>query len=230
MSIDEKMEQAKRQFVRDNLMSDKFLEFVQQNKLPYDTLMAYYRCACMEIETKFKVLNEQFSLEYDRNPIESIKTRIKSFDSIVRKVRSKNIPITLDALEENIRDIAGVRVICSFQDDIYMLADCLLKQDDVKLLERKDYIQNPKPSGYRSLHLIVEIPIFLQNVKQPMKVEVQLRTIAMDFWASLEHKLRYKKNIPDEEAEALAAELVECAGISASLDKRMQDIRTRMNK
>lgn len=230
MSIDEKMEQVKRQFVRDNLMSDRFLEFVQQNKLPYDTLMAYYRCACMEIETKFKVLNEQFSLEYDRNPIESIKTRIKSFDSIVRKVRSKNIPITLDALEENIRDIAGVRVICSFQDDIYMLADCLLKQDDVKLLERKDYIQNPKPSGYRSLHLIVEIPIFLQNVKQPMKVEVQLRTIAMDFWASLEHKLRYKKNIPDEEAEALAAELLECAGISASLDKRMQDIRTRMNK
>ncbi|MBO4980662.1 MAG: GTP pyrophosphokinase family protein [Lachnospiraceae bacterium] len=209
-------------------MSDEFLEFMQENKRPYDTMMAYYRCACMEVETKFKVLNEQFSLQYDRNPIESIKTRVKSFESIVKKVRNKNIPLTFSSLEENIRDIAGVRVICSFQDDIYMLAECLLQQDDIRLIEKKDYIRNPKPSGYRSLHLIVEIPIFLQDVKQLMKVEVQLRTIAMDFWASLEHKLRYKKNIPDEEAELLAKELEECAEISASLDQRMQDIRTRI--
>ncbi len=228
MGVERFLEEAGKQFVRENLMSDEFLDFLQENRLPFDTLMAYYRCACMEIETKFKVLNEQFSLQYDRNPIESIKTRIKSMDSIVKKARNKNISLNMKSLKENIRDIAGVRVICSFQDDIYMLAECLLQQDDITLVERKDYIKNPKPSGYRSLHLIVEVPIFLQNEKMPMKVEVQLRTIAMDFWASLEHKLRYKKNIPDSEAKELADELVECAQISASLDKRMEEIRTRI--
>lgn len=216
------------QMIAKSLLSDEFIDFIQLNRLPYDTMMAYYKCAIMEIETKFRVLNEQFSLQYDRNPIESIKTRMKSMESIMRKIRTKGIPLSFEDLEENIRDIAGVRVVCSFQDDIYMLAECLLQQDDVVLIERKDYIQNPKASGYRSLHLIVEIPIFLQNEKRMMKVEVQLRTIAMDFWASLEHKLRYKKNIPDSEAELLARELVECAETSAALDKRMQDIRTRM--
>jgi putative GTP pyrophosphokinase len=192
--------------------------------------MAYYRCAIMEVETKFNVLNEQFSLQYDRNPIESIKTRVKSMDSIIKKVRNRNIPLTMDAIEENLNDIAGVRVVCSFKDDIYMLADCLLEQDDITLLERKDYIENPKPSGYRSLHLIVEVPIFLQNEKRNMKVEVQLRTIAMDFWASLEHKLRYKKNIPDNEADVLAKELVECAETSARLDAKMEEIRKRISE
>lgn len=230
MGMNELVRQAQRQFVRENLMSDEFLDFLQQNRLPYDTMCAYYRCAMMEIETKFRVLNEQFSLQYDRNPIETIKTRMKSMESILKKIRNKDIPLTFESMEENIRDIAGVRVICSFQDDIYMLADCLLQQDDVTLIEMKDYIKNPKPSGYRSLHLIVEIPIFLHNEKRLMKVEVQLRTIAMDFWASLEHKLRYKKNIPDDEAEALAKELVECAETSAELDRRMQDIRTRIAK
>ncbi len=228
--IEKVMERTQRRLLQDSFMSDHFLEFMQKNRLPYDTMMAYYRCAAMEIETKFKVLNEQFSLQYDRNPIETIKTRIKSMDSILRKVRIKDIPLSFEAMEEHIRDIAGVRVICSFQDDIYMLADCLLQQDDVTLIERKDYIKDPKPSGYRSLHLIVEIPIFLQNEKRPMKVEVQLRTIAMDFWASLEHKLRYKKNIPDDEAELLAKELVDCAKTSAALDRRMQEIRTRIAK
>ncbi len=230
MGMEQLMQQVQTQFVRNNLMSDEFLDFMQKNRLPFETMNAYYRCAMMEIETKFRVLNEQFSLQYDRNPIETIKTRMKSMDSIVKKMRTKEIPLTFEALEANVRDIAGVRVICSFQDDIYMLADCLLQQDDVKLLEMKDYIKNPKPSGYRSLHLIVEIPIFLQNEKRLMKVEVQLRTIAMDFWASLEHKLRYKKNIPDNEAKVLAMELVECAETSAALDRRMQDIRSRIVK
>ncbi|MDD6812194.1 MAG: GTP pyrophosphokinase family protein [Lachnospiraceae bacterium] len=221
-------EQLQTKFVRESILSDSFLDFMQENKLPVDTMMAYYRCAIMEVETKFKVLNEQFSLRYDRNPIESIKTRIKSMESIMKKVRNKNLPLSLSSIEENIRDVAGVRVVCSFLDDIYMLADCLLQQDDITLLERKDYIQNPKESGYRSLHLIVEVPIFLQNEKRNMKVEVQLRTIAMDFWASLEHKLRYKKNIPEEEAELLAKEMVECAKTSAALDSRMQDIKNRI--
>lgn len=214
--------------LQSNLMSDEFLDFVQKNTLPLDTLMAYYRCAIMEIETKFKVLNEQFSLEYDRNPIESIKTRVKSIEGIVRKVRKKEIPLTIHSIEQNINDIAGVRVVCSFPEDIYLLADCLLRQDDIRLIEKKDYIKKPKPSGYRSLHLIVAVPIFLQDEKREMKVEVQLRTIAMDFWASLEHKVRYKKNIPENEAEQLAEELTECAEISARLDNRMQDIRNRL--
>ena len=210
------------------LLSDEFLDFMQKNTKPLDTLMAYYRCAIMEAETTFRVLNEQFSLEYDRNPIESIKTRVKSIDSIVRKVRRKNIPLSLREIEQNIKDIAGVRVVCSFPDDIYRMADCLLRQDDIRLIEKKDYIKRPKESGYRSLHLIVEVPIFLQDETRGMKVEVQLRTIAMDFWASLEHKVRYKKNIPEEEAEQLSAELSECAQISTELDNRMQDIRNRL--
>lgn len=214
--------------IRNSLMSDEFLDFVQKNTLPMDTLMAYYRCAIMEVETKFRVLNEQFSLRYDRNPIESIRTRVKSIEGIIRKMRRKELPLTLEAIEQGITDIAGVRVVCSFPEDIYMVADCLLNQDDISLIERKDYIKNPKPSGYRSLHLIVSVPIFLENEKRVMKVEVQLRTIAMDFWASLEHKVRYKKNIPESESEQLAVELMECAQISAELDERMQNIRTRM--
>ena len=149
-----------------NNTEDEFLDLIQENTKPLDTLMAYYRCAIMEVETKFKVLNEQFSLEYDRNPIESIKTRVKSIDGIVKKVHRKNIPLTLQSIEQNITDIAGVRVVCSFPEDIYLLADCLLQQDDIRLIEKKDYIKKPKDSGYRSLHLIVAVPIFLQDEKR----------------------------------------------------------------
>ena len=142
-------------------------------------LMSYYRCAIMEIETKFRVLDEQFSLRHERNPIDTIKSRLKSPESILEKLNRRGYPKTLSSVESNLTDIAGVRVICSFKDDIYMLADCLLKQDDVKLIAAKDYIKNPKPNGYRSLHLIVETPIYLQDGKRQMKAEVQLRTIAM---------------------------------------------------
>ena len=222
------LEQRTEKFIKDSLFSDEVLDMISENMRPIDTLMSYYKCASMEVETKFKVLNEQFSLEYDRNPIESVKSRLKSLDGIVKKVRRKNIPLTMEAIEENINDIAGIRVVCSFPEDIYLLAKCLLQQDDIRLIEKKDYIKNPKENGYRSLHLIVAVPIFLQNEKREMKVEVQLRTIAMDFWASLEHKVRYKKNIPADETERLAQELTECAEISAELDQRMQDIRTRL--
>lgn len=159
---------------------DAFTDFVEESTLPYRQMMTYYNCALMEVETKFKVLNEQFSLFYDRNPIESIHTRIKSQSSILKKLQKKNL-----------FDIAGVRVVCSFTKDIYSLANSFLNQDDVRLIEKKDYIENPKENGYRSLHLIVEIPIFLSDEKKWVKVEVQFRTIAMDFWASLEHKIRY---------------------------------------
>ena len=227
--MDEILNKVKEKWIKENLLSDKVLDAINANIMPIERFMAYYRCAIMEVETKFKVLNEQFSLQYDRNPIESIKTRVKSVEGIIKKINKKNIPLSLEAIEENVTDIAGVRVICSFPEDIYYLADCLLHQDDITLIKKKDYIKNPKPSGYRSLHLIVEVPIFLENQKRPMKVEVQLRTIAMDFWASLEHKLQYKKNIPESEVEYLSKELEECARISASLDERMEKIRNRMN-
>ena len=228
MTFKDLINEGKNQFVKETILSDEFMEILKKNVEPMDTLMAYYRCAIMEVETKFKVLNEQFSLEYDRNPIEGIKSRIKSVESLAKKVRDKNIPMTIQSIEENITDIAGVRVICAFPEDIYMLADCLLQQDDITLIQKKDYIQNPKPGGYRSLHLIVSVPIFLKNEKRNMKVEVQLRTIAMDFWASLEHKLRYKKKIPPQAADELAVELKDCALQSAKLDQRMQDIRNRL--
>ena len=210
------------------LVNNNAIDKFEYNVMPFKRLMAYYKCAIMEVETKFKVLNQEFSLEYDRNPIETIKTRLKSPDSIVKKLAKKDVPLTVESIEKNLNDIAGVRVICSFPEDIYVLADCLLQQDDIKLIEVKDYIKNPKPNGYRSLHLIVEIPIFLKDEKKNMRVEVQLRTIAMDFWASLEHKLSYKKDIPQDEEELLRRELLDCAQISADLDLRMEKIKHRI--
>ena len=176
----------------------------------------------MEVETKFKVLSEEMSLQYDRNPIETIKTRLKSPESVFNKISRKGLPFTVESVEKNIRDIAGVRVICSFPSDIYMLAEAFLKQDDITLIEKKDYIKTPKDNGYRSLHLIVEIPIFLHAEKRHMAVEVQFRTISMDWWASTEHKIRYKKAVTfTDETER---ELAECASVAAALDQHMEKI------
>ena len=201
-------------------------DFVEESTLPYRQMMSYYNCALMEVETKFKVLNEQYSIYYDRNPIESIHTRIKSQSSIVKKLQKKELPLSIENIENNIFEIAGVRVVCSFVDDIYKLVDSFLAQDDVRLIEKKDYIQNPKVNGYRSLHLIIEIPIFLSNEKKWVKVEVQFRTIAMDFWASLEHKIRYKKNLSEQRLHEIDEELFECAKICQQLDEKMQEIKT----
>ncbi len=204
---------------------DNFLDQVDSGLEPVREFFANYNCAVLEVETKFKVLNERFSTRYDGNPIESIKTRIKSPESIIRKLNKKGYPISLQSIEDNIYDVAGVRVICSFEENIYMLAEYLLAQDDVELVEKKDYIKNPKESGYRSLHLIIRTPIFTEFGKKMMYVEVQLRTIAMDFWASLEHKLRYKKDIPAELVNELGLELAACAEEAAKLDHRMQRVR-----
>ena len=212
--------------VRGKLVNNA-LKLMREASFPYRKLMAYYTCAMMEVETKLNVLNEEISLQYDRNPISSIKTRLKSFDSIIEKLQRKGLPMDdFDVIEQSLNDIAGVRVICSFPEDVYMLAEALLKQDDIRLLERKDYIASPKANGYRSLHLIVEVPIFLAQEKRLMKVEVQLRTIAMDFWASLEHQLKYKKEL--ENTEELTRELLECAEVSAALDAKMEEIRKRI--
>ena len=211
-----------------DLLSEKTDAELKEMTENMKILMSYFRCAMFEIETKFRVLNEQFSIEHERNPIESIKTRLKSFESIREKAERKNIPLSVRSLEENLSDIAGVRVICSFIDDIYMLADCLTSQDDVRLICAKDYIKNPKPNGYRSLHLIVEIPIFLRNEKRFVKVEVQLRTIAMETWARLEHRMRYKKNLSAELLKQTEDELSECAELSNTLDLKMQNIRNKI--
>ena len=183
-----------------NTLSETDVMEMTRNFNDVRELMTYYQCAIMEVETKFRVLNERFKLSIERNPIDSITSRLKSLDSIVQKLERKKLPMTVEAIEQNLFDVAGIRIICSFVDDIYMLADCLVSQDDIKLVRVKDYIKNPKENGYRSLHLIVEVPIFLENGKRSVKVEVQLRTIAMEFWANLEHQLRYKK-----ESESSAA-------------------------
>ena len=193
----------------------------------YMEMMNKYRCAIMEVETKLKVLNTEFSLQYDRNPFESIKSRLKSPVSIMEKLRRKGLPINEEVLEqqieENLFDVAGLRVICAFQEDIYALSDLLVHQDDIQLLRTKDYIKNPKPNGYRSLHQILEIPVFLKEGKTFVKVEVQFRTIAMDFWASVDHKLRYKKNVTNE--EEIMEKLRICADSITAIDEEMQKIR-----
>ncbi len=203
------------------------IEWMHRKSREFMKIMAYYRCALMEIETKFNVLNQEYSLQHDRNPINSIKGRLKSIESIQEKLRRKNLPATLETIENSINDVAGIRVICAFPEDVYSLAEALLKQDDITLIARKDYIAHPKPNGYRSLHLIVSVPIFLASEKRVMKVEIQLRTIAMDCWASLEHQLRYKKDF--DFTEDMAKELIECARMSAELDARMDALRDRLD-
>lgn len=204
--------------------NNEIKERLQTYTATYRELMSYYRCAMMEVSTKFNVLDEELSLQYDRNPIEAIKTRLKSPESIMDKLSRRGLPFSAESIEQNLNDIAGVRVICAYISDIYMLRDALLRQDDIVLLQEKDYIKNPKPNGYRSLHLIVETPIFLHDQKKQMRVEVQFRTMAMDWWASVEHKLRYKKPAAPEEVNS---ELKECAEISADLDKRLEKLRQR---
>lgn len=192
----------------------------------FQELMMQYECAMLEIKTKLDVLNTELSLVNKRNPFETIKCRLKKPMSIYEKLQRLGEPLSVESIEKNLNDIAGVRVICSFPDDIYMLVDCLLAQDDIRLIARKDYIKNPKENGYRSLHLILEVPIFLTREKKLMRVEVQFRTIAMDFWASLEHKLKYKKDIGN--AESISEELFYCAELISQLDGRMQQIREKI--
>lgn len=206
-------------------LSGEMKKLQLRNSKELKQLMTYYNCAMLEIETKFRVLSQEFSLEQDYNPIETIKSRLKSMDSIVEKLQRKGLPLELESIENNLKDVAGIRVICPFLSDIYRMASCLMEQDDIVVIEKKDYIKNPKKNGYRSLHLIVETPIFLQKEKRMMKVEVQFRTIAMDFWASLEHRMHYKKNLDEKMQEMLVAELRDCAEESANLDIRMETVK-----
>ena len=206
-----------------NLKTEKLqAEYFKQDKA-FQELMMYNRCAIREIETKLQVLDEEFSISTDRNPIQTIKSRVKKPLSIVEKLKRRGIEVTVENMEKELTDIAGVRVICSFVEDIYTLSEMLTRQDDIEVLVEKDYIKNPKENGYRSLHLILAIPIYLSDEKKKMPVEVQFRTIAMDFWASLEHQLKYKKKI--DNPEEIARELKQCADVICAVDKHMQDIR-----
>jgi putative GTP pyrophosphokinase len=179
-----------------------------------------YLSATREIATKLENLNDEFKYTKDRNPIHLIQTRVKTPKSIMDKLLRRGFPLSVASARENLTDIAGVRVICSYIDDIYVIAGLLASQDDIELVRTADYIRNPKPNGYRSLHLIVTVPVFLSDRTERVRVEIQVRTIAMDFWASLEHELAYK--LADGNTEAVANELKACADVIADTDVRMQ--------
>ena len=210
------------------LAASGFPEGLIEQANAFMELMMQYRCALMEVQTKLNVLNAEFTMKNNRNPFESIKSRIKTPKSIIEKLQRKGYEISVKGIEENLADVAGIRVICSFPDDIYATAKMLTDQDDIRVIQVKDYIKHPKDNGYRSLHLIIGIPIFLSSEKKYVRVEVQFRTIAMDFWASLDHKLKYKKNVKNP--ELIAAELKKCADTISSVDLRMQEIRNMMEE
>lgn len=186
-----------------------------------------YTSAIREVKTKLEVLNDELSIKNQRNPIEMIKSRVKKPMSIMEKLKRRGLEISVESMVNNLDDVAGVRIICSFLDDIYKVAEMLVRQDDVTVVAVKDYIKNPKPNGYRSYHMIIEIPVFFSDSKKPMRVEVQIRTMAMDFWASLDHQLKYKKSFIDDNGE-ISEELRICADVIAQTDIKMLEIRKRI--
>lgn len=194
----------------------------------YIVLKSYYKSAIQAVVSKLSIMNEEHFLSCGRKPIQMITSRIKQQQSVIDKMKRHGYPITVGNAVNLLHDIAGVRAICAFEDDVYRLADELLRHQDITLLKQKDFIANPKPSGYRSLHLIISVPIYLAAGKRDVKVEVQLRTISMDYWASIEHELRYKQNItfPEE----LDREIVQCADLSAELDHRMATLSRNLTE
>ncbi|WP_071396997.1 GTP pyrophosphokinase [Bacillus tuaregi] len=202
-------------------------ENLQSNLTEWKEQLFVYKFALDEINTKLNILNEEYQHIHNHNPIEHMKSRIKSPASIVKKLKRKGLDITIGHALEHIHDIAGVRITCSFISDIYTLFEAISRQDDIEVIRVKDYIKQPKANGYKSLHLIVEIPVFLSNHVKKVKVEIQIRTIAMDFWASLEHKIYYKfdKEIPDE----LRQELKMAAEAAHDLDEKMKRIRDEVD-
>lgn len=201
-------------------------EDIMEKMEKFSELMILYNCAVREVRTKFEVLNEELSFRAGHNPIESISSRIKKPFSIAEKLKRRGFEPKVEAIPEHLNDVAGIRVVCSFIDDIYRVADMLAKQDDITVVEVKDYIKKPKLNGYRSYHMIVEVPVFFSDCKHITRVEIQLRTVAMDFWASLEHSMKYKKESADR--PDIAAELKSCAETIAATDARMLAIRKRI--
>jgi putative GTP pyrophosphokinase len=196
-----------------------FYDFLQLQHL--------YDSAIETVKTYLNILDSEFSVKFQRNPIHNIESRLKSPQSIINKLQKKGLPVTTESARKNLLDMAGIRVTCYYIKDIYEIADMLSRRDDFVVIKKKDYISNPKPSGYRSFHIIVNVPVYLSNEKKYAPVEIQIRTIAMDFWASLEHQLKYKTSnaVPSD----LAAELRECADSIADNDVKMQNIFTKLN-
>jgi len=223
---------AKNKILDSSSITDLFdmagFDKIQDSFSGFEKFMMMYSCAIKEVTTKFEVLNADFSVAYNRNPIEMIKSRVKKPKSIFEKLQRKDLPLSMDSVLDNLNDVAGVRVICSFIDDIYEVAQRFSNQDDIRVIEIKDYIKTPKENGYRSYHMIIEIPVFFADTKRNMRVEIQFRTIAMDFWASLEHKMKYKKSVCN--ASELEKELKECAEIIAQTDIRMQSISNKLSQ
>lgn len=202
-------------------------ELLIQSAMQLQQIMMLYEAGIREIKTKLDILSDESHLSGKPSPIDSIKSRIKTPRSIINKLKRRGYPISLQSMMENLNDIGGIRVICPFIEDIYTVADMLIRQDDLTLIERKDYIENPKPNGYRSLHLILQVPIFLSDRTQPVRIELQLRTIAMDFWASLEHQLRYKADV--EVPAHISDDLKACADVIAATDEEMQRIAKELH-
>lgn len=201
------------------------------NTAKFNDLMMMYRCTVREVRTKLEVLNDEFSVEYKRNPISFIKTRIKKPESILRKLNKLGYDFTAENIQEHLNDVAGIRVVCAFINDIYTIAELLSSQDDITVIQIKDYIKNPKPNGYRSYHMIVEIPVFFSKGKTPMRAEIQIRTNGMDFWATLEHQLRYKKGIEEMEGyDQISDELTKTAHELISMDNEMQRIKNKIGR
>ena len=193
-----------------------------ENYQDYLALQHLYQAALKQLQMKFEVLNDEFQIRSGRSPIHHIETRLKSTASILAKLQKRGCEVTLDSAKQNINDLAGVRVVCGYIDDVYAVAEMLLRQSDVRLVKRQDYIQAPNFNGYRSLHLVIETPVYLSEKKELVHVEVQIRTIAMNFWATLEHDLKYKTD--SVVSAELAQQLKDCAETIASTDPQMQDI------
>ena len=208
-------------------LSDHDEEQLIESAMQLQQVMLLYEAGIREIKTKLDILSDESRISGKPSPIDSIKSRIKTPRSIIGKLKRRGYPISLQSMMENLNDIGGIRVICPFIEDIYTVADMLMRQDDLTLVEKKDYIKNPKPTGYRSLHLILEVPIFLSEATKPVRIELQLRTIAMDFWASLEHQLRYKADV--EVTPQISDDLKACADVIAATDEEMQRIAKELH-
>lgn len=214
-------------FLQMDALNEANAEELIESAFQLQQIMLLYESGIQEIKTKLDILKAESHLKGRTNPIDSIKSRIKTPRSIIKKLKRRGFPISLQSMMQNLNDIGGIRVICPFIEDIYIVADMLMRQDDLTLIERKDYIKNPKPNGYRSLHLILEVPIFLSDSTQPVRIELQLRTIAMDFWASLEHQLRYKSDV--QVPPNLSDDLKACADVIAATDEEMQRIAKELH-
>lgn len=193
----------------------------------YNIVRNLYECAVKQLALKFEVLNSEFNVLYARNPIHHIESRVKSDESISAKLERKGMPVTLASARENVNDMAGVRVVCHYIDDVYRVAEMLERQKDIEIIKRQDYIKVPNYNGYRSLHLDIRLPVYLSDRTEFVGAEIQIRTIAMDFWASLEHDIRYKAD-KSKLPCGINEEMLECAGKIAEIDKQMQDMYKRI--